>query len=68
MIPSRFTNQLEIRAMLIAAKFARSIGEPAGSLWEAGITRAIVREVVALGGDEEACTHVEETFKTRLGL
>lgn len=57
-----------IRATVLAATFAQEMGLPIGNLWEPGIVRNIMLELVRNGDTPEAWAAIESAYRIALGL
>ena len=64
----RITEAPEVRATLLAARWAQKIGLPAGNYWEPAIARHVLSEYHRLGGTPDVWPAVEGIFSARLGL
>ena len=56
------------KAAVLANEWAREIGLPAGTLWEPGIVRSILREWERVGMDASAREDVTAAIRSGLGL
>ena len=63
-IKQALSNDPEVRAVFLAAKWAQRIGLPPGNLWEPSIARAVMRTYERLGNWDE----VEAEYEVQLGL
>lgn len=61
-------NTPEVRAAMLAASWAQTIGLPPGNYWEPAIVRNVLSEWRRLGADEGAWAFVEAVYRIRLGI